>query len=154
MLLLFVLGLCSASVCAATSKSPVLGPLSSKQSWQQSSAALCSEAVGAGAQAGMCALLGEGYPLTSAPDFLAAGRFKGFALGATALSTDPNTMGIVADYTLETEELTSRLDATKRITGKAQVGHTGSICDTQFARMMIQLTPSHFFCTYMCAAAG
>lgn len=98
-----------------------LVPLLSSQTFGKSTAALCGEAIGSGQAVEFCNLVGEGYTMGSAVDLLAASRFKGFSLDAPAISSDRNTLGIVAYFTIETTRRSARVDATKHMSGYAQV---------------------------------
>ena len=104
-------------------------PIHSAQDFGSAPSTLCGSSGTTGRAVGICGLVGAGYTLSSAPDFLAAARCQHFQLSATAMSSDPNVMGIVADHVLSSSKSTSRLDVGKALTGVTQV----STCPFSFS---------------------
>ncbi|KAG5187538.1 hypothetical protein JKP88DRAFT_307316 [Tribonema minus] len=82
--------------------------------------AFCSDGIQSGQTVHACSLVDPGYVTGSAADLLMASRFKGFSAGKQAWSTDPNTVGLLADYTFTLQTTSQRLDASKDITATGQ----------------------------------
>jgi hypothetical protein len=88
-----------------------IAPLRSTGSFQDAKAGFCNIRK-ATSTASLCAKTGEAYALGSAADLLGSARLKSFSLDTpqAALSTNPNVLGVIADYTMELSQMNSRID--------------------------------------------
>ncbi|KAG5179976.1 hypothetical protein JKP88DRAFT_280076 [Tribonema minus] len=89
--------------------------------WDGSADGFCGAALISGQAVGACGLSGTRYFGGSGTALLGMSRFRSFAPGAPALSTDRNVAGVLADVIITNNKKTSRVDLAKALQGTAQV---------------------------------